>query len=615
MFMCTRRLRVPKDHNPLQGFLCNRNVDLLTRLQGLAKRLRLRSKLYNGRQRVPQIEENRQDTQTFAKIHEDDVDYDRVTRELLGELLTKFTFLSNRECILILDLLGRIKKPLHRCRTEQENGENDGENVQKTDATSLSVDGVDTTPVCRSTVNHLAISGKYGAIANDKLVRFVVKAQRMLLNHMLKAHEQKVLTKAQKYYLICLLSRECSLASVELWASLMDELKRDLELREDYLPFERANLLLVYDQICRWVGKRLSKAAKHAATSEVIGHPHQDGKHVGNTHINPHLDPFDPEFFDMALSKLEPMLSQLTPEKAIKLLYLQHSRRIYSKSFIQSAAMCLAVMEWSNVKSFKLYISAIGIYHKISTANLWNEFNSVYTSHGGNTELLNDGSPMLHIVNIKPFEVEPWIESQGVNSLQLKAINELAECSSFSLMSLIMTYTLKLYRSYGIEHSGCAGLEDHINRHSFGSDALKEILLRCMKQDTSHNVPHSLVDEVSGMIRMEGIVEIVLGHVYFNHCVLVHLSQDQEYDHIRQRSQLNLHILYETIHKSIDLQSHLLSKARLDHRNAEPRLIAKVRNALKELLKLDADLCGYHDVLKGLLSKLDAMDRQLDDSC
>ncbi|CDR97818.1 hypothetical protein, conserved [Babesia bigemina] len=614
MFMCTRRLRFRKDHNPLQGFLCNRKVDLLTRLQGLAKRLRLRSKLYNGRQRAPHTAQDLKEPKTLAKVTEDSVDYDRVTRELLGELLTKVTFLSNRECILILDLLGRIKKPLHRCRADRKSDENEGSNVETTCSPSLSVCGVDAAPVCRGTVHHLPIPEKYGAIANDQLVRFVVKAQKMLLNHLLKAHEQKVLTKAQKYYLTCILSRECSLASVERWASIMDELKRDLELRKDYSPFECANLLLVYDQICRWMGKRLTRTSKRAATRELTCNPNQACSHVGDSNMNLNLDPFDSDFFDVALNRLEPMLSQLTPEKVIKLLYLQRSRRIYSKTFMHSAAKCLSELEWSNMKYLKMYTSAIGIYHKVSMANLWSEFKNIYASQESHCGLIHDGSPMLRIVTNEVLGVDTPAESHGVSSLRLKATSELAECTSFCLVALIINYTINICQSYNLEHSGFKALENRINGHNFGNEALKETLLRCMLEDTPRNVSQSFGDGNPITLRIEGIVEIVLGHIYFNHCVLMHLSPDQGHDQIRQRSHLNLHILYELVLKLVELRSDMPIDSTMDQRNAELQVIAKVRKAINELLRLDADLCGFHGIVKGLLNKLDAIDRRLDDS-
>ncbi|GIX65841.1 2-hydroxychromene-2-carboxylate isomerase [Babesia caballi] len=571
----------------------------------------MRAKVYNSRLYTPDGAEKLPRANKSAKIDEDYMDYDKVSRELMSELLKKITFLSNRECVLILDLLGRIKKPLHRVRYDRVRDSATVKDVVRASGGERMLESAKTVHLDRRRPTDVDVPRPYEAITNDPVVRLVVKAQRVLLDHVVRAYEQGVLTKAQRYYLVCALSRECSLVSVETWLSLKAGIKEDLKFKNDCLPFEYANLLLIYDQICRWVGKRWAKAAAPGTT----GCSHQgaeDGSHLV-THIQRKetQDPFDVEFFEAILYKMRPLLGQLKIEKIVKLLYLQCSRRVYDRGFFEAAFKALAQREVTNAKELVSYRAAIGMYHRAAMVNLWQEFKALYAKHDTGCLNLGDGDVILRTALGALRGADGFVDMSGFGVLRLRANSDLAESITMCLVSLIALHMRNMYRCSNMEPPNYSAVVDSLFNHGDKGHDVASILRRCMTEERDLHQIRSDFDVVFNVKHVSGLMKVVVSHICFGRSMLSHLPKNPECDHVRQRSALVLFCMSSVVQQLLDFVTEHLNRQAYAHDHDELRqLIAMVKTISVET-QLRDEFRNLSTVMDYTRSRAEELERRL----
>eukprot|EP00371_Babesia_bovis_P000603 XP_001609250.1 hypothetical protein [Babesia bovis T2Bo] len=637
MRVCSRVLKYHKPSNQLHKFLSSRNVDLLVRFQSLAKRLRLRSKLFNKQR---QEEGNRQDIAS-TKIKEDDLQYDLVARGLLKELITKRTFLSNKECLLILDLLARIKKPLHRfvrdrdnvvpisisrlCEIDEQkyhlhigkdtipdqhddsialynksvqNGHLVANPLQKpTDEHPKSIEKFKINPnsdIAKGATNHTTLPTLHEAYTNDSLIRLIVRAQRMLIEQLLQSYDQRTLTKAQRYYLFTILSRECSLASVERWSGLLSGMLKDTSSTDGYLPFEYANMLLIYDQICRWISKRCKKNLHHSMSHEVemIGQTMLEFKHsscqpLDEFNKNTHNDEqaltlastestssshkFSPIFLQNILSKLTSLLQQLTTEKIAKLMYLQVSRDVYIIEYFEEAVEEIVRRVDSNPKEYKLCMTATIVCHKAVISNLRKEFQCLLTLYGTG--------------QISPFH-DKWFTGctnernphpDDINILQLRSIRDLVERIEACLLKALLKYINTVVIIYGVVPSTYGVLDP--GRYGIVTN-------ECESNSREHCISEAPINR-SWTVDLDRppekiltkLLATIVDHIDLHHAFCVHSPQHPDCDYILPRSISiieGLLVIAKQVVDTFSLASKSANPDELEHTNHVSELVELV---------------------------------------
>ncbi|GFE55335.1 scavenger receptor cysteine-rich domain-containing protein, putative [Babesia ovis] len=581
---------------------------------------------------------------TSLQLQEDNLNYEAVVKNLAKELIAKRTFLSNRESLLILDILGHIKKPLHRIR----DGNNDvvykskeiptttPENGRCDDGTKrvTSSEGCIDTTITDKTVEYKKSHGLsredkrsndmksslmtenkprfqsitaqkyvpviYEAYANDSVIKLIVKAQHILLTQLFAAYDQKVLTKAQRYYLICALSRECSLATVDRWTKLADDLVVDVKVNQGYLAFEYANILLIYDQICRWMNKRNIKDQGHTSgiNSDEIEH-NIDELREGEVSSKCHA--FDPGFFQDVLSKLAPLLEQLTTEKIVKLLYLQHSRRIYSVPNFEAAVKEIYKRECTNVKELRHYLTVVSVCHRASIAHRWEEYQ--YLSSTYSLKHINPYNASL----IMRMALESITESVGtgvddrMDMLHLRATSELADTFTICLITMLMKYTHELYMLYNMTPPSYRELEDAILRNNLQDIRIMEIL-KCA--NVERTITYTSADNISGLTKVERTLKMVWSNLCFNHALLANVLQHPQCNYLQQTTVRNLYCLHTVANKLIDFLIQCFEDTGYPTIGDDlHHVVTMVTTTLKDIQQVEPSLPNLQAMMVDTLSK------------
>ncbi|XP_954604.1 uncharacterized protein TA18900 [Theileria annulata] len=314
----------------IANFYCNKRLNILLRIKSFARRVRFRCKLHNQILYPNIIKGNNLINKEFneKKLNKDPLDYQKISEFMVEDLVTKCSFLSNHDLILILDLLTRIKKPLKEiCHYKAENNYHPDSDHGQLEHVSK---------------NHL-------------INNIIFKGQKSLLKYIIQSEENKTLTDNERYYLIIALSRECRLIPFSIWLKLFENVNHSLITKQPdslygHKPFQIANLLLIYDQISRYTHKKqcsLFKIVKYSSNEGIeIGvntgqlKPIETGLQVGNIERR-RSNPFKLDLINTSIYRLESCLSELKPEKLIKILYLINSRQSYANNFFQNTLIHL----------------------------------------------------------------------------------------------------------------------------------------------------------------------------------------------------------------------------------------------------------------------------------
>ncbi|KAK1937241.1 hypothetical protein X943_000389 [Babesia divergens] len=588
MIVSTKQLR-SAGSGPLQHFLCNRRINLLDRFQALARRLRLRAKLYNQSKECVESPQEGILPSPFTKLSENDLDYDRVAKELVGELLTKITFLSIRDCIQVANILARIKKPLHRIRYA-----NKSTAASEDDAIALPIHG-DTQPtISKANQPPLTLGQRYEGMEQNSTIRLIVKAQRILFAHMLDAYRQKVLTKAQRYYLFCILSKDCSLTSSETWSNLIEELKKDVGITSSYMAFERANLILIYDQVCKWISKRLAREDE-SQTNNTKQLPAPRSTDVTTEMYKRSLhDPFCAEFLDTILLQLVPELHQLKSDKILKLLYLQCSRGIYRKEFFEMSSRELVKRDMTLHNGLKAYRTAISIYHRATTANLWKELELL----GDTTQLklieLIEGNQIDSLTLIQPREKEVGTR-RGIAALQLRTTSELVRSLSLDLIGFLALFTRVAYQILGMNDPDFRDLVTALTMQNSSDDLAPSILQHCISLEDGVFESLTAPKWDCGMYQVIGLLRMLVSNMRFNMALLKSLPENDECRTIHQRCESHLYCYCRIAELSLGIiaQSVQSPSVALDPDELQ-QTVSLIQNSLEEaqqLLKVQFDRC------------------------
>ncbi|KAK1444167.1 hypothetical protein BgAZ_100730 [Babesia gibsoni] len=538
MLLSTRCLRSNDRGISLQRFLCNRSIDILLRFRALAKRLRTRAKYYNRYTYRSTDSVDASVVESFSKLDKDPIDYEKVAKELVGELISKISFLSNGDCIQVANVLSRIKKPIYRIKHGKD------KRLSESGVDSVLEDGKSTSVVkSHATVQQraqsaLTVSKIHEGLANDSTIRLIVKSQRLLFTHLLEAYKNKVLTKAQRYYLYCLLSKECSLVPVDTWMDLKSQLEQDIELTRSYMPFELANILLIYDQICRWIRKRMDveTTANTISGSHIV--PIENAVSINTDRSTLH-DTFNYAFLDAVLKKLTSVLDQLKSDKIVKLLYLQCSRNLYNKEFFTKAFVKLASQFGCNEGDVDVYRTAIGIYHRATVSNMLKEFKLASSGVDQVIGNLLEGNKFVEKALAVVEDSDSTGRQDGIEALQLKGLNEFIEMSSVSLIGLLCLF---IQASKGDKRlrRNIADVTSPLMDNHCADEQLRSALSRCITLDLSSAEGNTVIKQERLISHLCHLLKVTLTNVRFLVTLMRSLQDTEKQLQIRCRSALHL---------------------------------------------------------------------------
>ncbi|KAK2197091.1 hypothetical protein BdWA1_000088 [Babesia duncani] len=492
----------------INSFYCNPRVNILLRLKSYSRRIRLRAKWYNEINYKPSLL-TKNPAVTIDKLQNDTVDYIQVAKLLGEELLSKITFLSNNDAVYIFDIISRISKPLTRLAMVQD--KRDAENKN---------DGSDA-------IEH------YSAFKSVDLSKMLKNIQKCLLQHILGDGINNCISKRDRYYLICTLSRDCSLISIQQWRHLFDHVEHALTSQECiYAPFEIANILLVYSQINKWILKRESTKSTIAldrSNNNAITVPNSDiDIFIANSNGGIRKD-----VIYNGLQRLVPNICKLKFNKIVKLLYLQSSRKIYNSSFC--------------IEALKL-LNGSGIIHHMPLGDLVTCIKQYYKGYlfHLNSELECMGMMMqfLHkiesttnltsgIFNNSDSSIANnfnWINKS--RALELKTLMQQTEVFSLGLVYLLCFYTMHCtcFGNCKLDTSAICEYIKSIESHVF-SPILPELLKAIYNSNINliENAPLSSEKGVMPSIHhVIDIAKIIISCILFNGRIATHLVTEND---------------------------------------------------------------------------------------
>ncbi|BAM38630.1 conserved hypothetical protein [Theileria orientalis strain Shintoku] len=405
-----------------QNFFCDRRINIVTRVRSFTKRIRHHCKIYNN---VTYITNNEPDKLTINKLQNDTIDYYGTSRCLIEELVHKCSFLSNHDLVLTLHCLTSIKKPLIKVCSNKGIFSQDG---------------------CTTDESQKIIS------------KLLYKCKKTILKHLIESDANKTLTAIQRYYLVIALQKECDLVTFKDWLQLYENISYTLKsnLVNSYKTNEIANLLLIYDQISRYSHKRHKandKKFNNINHSTIKGeHGSQEGNLKKITTAIESLkerrkyDPFQLDFVNICIHKVEKCLEELKPEKIIKVLYLISTREHYDNNFFQNTIIHLESNKILKVLKIKQVMSLLNTYSRVYKEQAFRYIeNYIHDNNSSLEQLIHSGEvdkldKTWHLNHNKEDKLEKYtgyFNEIDEHRRKLDKVESLAVCAKILIMECV----------------------------------------------------------------------------------------------------------------------------------------------------------------------------------